>query len=1274
MAFPQDRLDIRVDFKFGGSTWTDVSQYVQVLDEQGGISITQGRSDWSGRVDPGSCTFRLDNRDGRFSPRNPLGPYYGSIGRNVPVRVSVMTGEVHLETTGGTDRARTPDAAAIDITGDTDIRVEAFFVDWHDGTEREIAGKYTPSDRGWLLAIADGRPRLYWSADGVTSLLDVATAAVAPPVSGRLAVRAALDVNNGAGGNTVTFYTAPAIEGPWEQLGDPVVRSGTTSVFNNSQPLEIGAVDLLALQDPIGRFYKFELRNGIDGTVVANPDFTAQTPGATSFADSAGRTWTLDGAASISNRNVRFVGEVPSWPMDQDTSGSDVYVEIEAAGIMRRMKSNQSGLQSTLRRRIPTYSPMAYWPMEEGSSAQYAASPIAGVSALRLSPANWAANETLVSSEALPEIDSSSTLCQMAGAVPAPASALAEWAVVWMYRDDTVNTTTYTFMRVESTGTARQWLLQWRDNQTTVLALDGDGATIISHTFVTGTDLYNQWIRALFWVYQDGSDVRYEMTWQDVGGDTGVASGSFTGTVGRPTKVASPTGGYAADLSGMAIGHISVWSAVNTALAAYTNAVTAWKGETAFERLDRVMDEEELPVTLLGYPDATHTVGEQRAQQLFEILQDAADVDGGILFEYREDLRLAYRDRASLYDQEPAITLAYDGDVMPGLKAQDDDQLTINDVTVTRTSAGSFRIEETEGPMAVSEYPDGVGRYPEEVTLKLASDSQTGDQAGWRLHMGTVDEPRWPVIRCWLQAATGQIPDVTGMIIGDRLKISDPPGKFQYDDIDVLVQGYTEFINQFRWEFEFNCTPASPWSVSYAGSDGAAADDERFSWADTSGTIIATAHTSTTTRLILATSTALPWTSDPFDSPYLLSVSGETVRVDSPGALLNSNPFFESGTTGWTAQNASIAASTAFVHPHPEATASVLVTPDGSLGAANCLHTLGIAVQASTRYVVSAWVYTPNGYDSTRVAVNWHDSGGGYLSTSSGTATVIPAGEWTFLSATVTAPASAATGYPMVGNTNSPTGSEVIYAWAVRLNRLKASEVYDEFGRTSTDTWGTSDSGVAWVNTGGAAADYDVLSGYGRHINPATSTGHHSTDGGGRGTVDLYCTLTAVAASTGASQLVGVLGRYTDINNLYEARLELATSGAWTLSIRKRVASVETQLGTFPTGLTFSSSPSVRVRFKLNGTDLRAKAWASTGREPSGWDIQVTDSSLSNGQTGVKSVRASGNTNANAEFRFDDFDMINRQEFTVTRSRNGVVKPLALGDDVRLRHPATVAL
>lgn len=1279
MEFP---LDIQVRLLLDGTNWTDISDYVYIRDENGGIQITRGRKDWSSRTDFGTCTMLLNNNDLRFSPRNPLGPYYGQLGRNTPIEVAVMTGtpflELPLEMTGA--NCQTADNAALDITGDIDVAIDAELLNWFEGDSLndtvEFIAKFDGSQESWFFGTRGDYLYFEHSANGSDDIGHTSTVRPTPTPGGRLAVRVTMDVDDGSGNHVVTFYTAPTMDDDWEQLGDPVVTAGTTSIFNSTTPLRIGNATNFPFTPARGRVFKAEIRNGIIGTVVANPDFTAQSVGTGSFVDGAGRTWGHGGGSSISNRQVRFSGEVPEWPIDQDTSGNDVWIEIEASGRLRRLRANNSPIQSTLRRRIPAYGPLAYWPMEDGQDATQAASPIAGVFPLQLTQVDWAANDTLVSSDALPVFASSGTLLPaMRGVVPAPPSASTEWTVKWLYRLDTANTTLRTIMRIRSSGTVREWYIQIRNDLTRVIGVDADGVTLFTDDTVTGSDLFNQWNEIRMDVSQNGGNVDWQLSFIDVGGDAGAASGSFAGTVGRVTSVGFD--GFSPDLDGLAMGHLSVWDSLVDGNTAYDNAVTAWKGETAAERLDRVTKEEALRFSLFASFENTHTVGEQRAQPLYEVLQDTADVDGGILYEHRRANRLAYRDRISMYNQTPKAVLDYEQrHLMPPLRPRPDDQNTKNDVTVTRTSASSYRVTLDEGPLSVQEHPNGVGPYPDDITLKLETDAQARDQAGWRLHLGTVDEDRYAQVTVWLQRVPEIGDDVISLDSGDRLRIDNPPGKFQYDPIDLLVAGYTEFLNQFRWEFQFLCDPASPWDVAHAGEEDAADFETHWTWVDTTGTELVEALSDTETDVDVITTSGPRWTADHNDSPYLLTMGGETVRVDGPGSWAVSNPYFDSNVTGWTAANCSVARSTAFVHPHPEAVASMLITPAGGVATATVESTLTSSgtINPGGLYSASMWVYLPTGYDSMQIQVNWYDSAGTYLSTSSGAVTDIGAGIWILMKETFTAPASASRATVIPTMTSTPAITDLCYAWAPRVSRYKASVIYDDFGRTATDTWGSADSGQAWTNTG-TAADYDVLSGYGRHINPATSASHHSVIASVDADSDMYANLTTAALSTGSSQFAGLLARYADADNLYEARVDFTTANGIGFSVRKRVAAVETQLASFTTTFTHVAGTSVRVRFQVTGSTLKAKIWPASRVEPSGWNIQTTDSSITAaGSTGFKSVRNAGNTNANAEFRFDSLDLINPQTFSVTRSYNGVVKSQSSGTSVKLRHPAIIAL
>lgn len=224
MAFPDDLLPLRAEMEISG-TWTDITARVRGNNDT--VTITRGAQNEQGdSLTPNNCTFKLNNADFYFSNRNPSSPNYGHLPQNTQVRFlledpegmafapvngypySYAFGDISVE------NASTADKAVLDITGDLDVRVD-FDPDPYPGgglTGYVLIGKYkqTSDQRSWALMLRyDGTLRLYWSTAGTAATLLSATSTAAVDFAGgRKYVRATLDVNNGAGGKTVTFYTA----------------------------------------------------------------------------------------------------------------------------------------------------------------------------------------------------------------------------------------------------------------------------------------------------------------------------------------------------------------------------------------------------------------------------------------------------------------------------------------------------------------------------------------------------------------------------------------------------------------------------------------------------------------------------------------------------------------------------------------------------------------------------------------------------------------------------------------------------------------------------------------------------------------------------------------------------------------------------------------------------------------------------------------------------------------------------------------------------------
>jgi hypothetical protein len=83
---------VQVELLVAG-VWVDITSYCMVRDDSGQIAISYGITGGEGsQTERGQAGLQLRNTDGRFSPRNPAGAYYGLIGRNTPLRISVPDG------------------------------------------------------------------------------------------------------------------------------------------------------------------------------------------------------------------------------------------------------------------------------------------------------------------------------------------------------------------------------------------------------------------------------------------------------------------------------------------------------------------------------------------------------------------------------------------------------------------------------------------------------------------------------------------------------------------------------------------------------------------------------------------------------------------------------------------------------------------------------------------------------------------------------------------------------------------------------------------------------------------------------------------------------------------------------------------------------------------------------------------------------------------------------------------------------------------------------
>lgn len=921
---------VQVEIYLNGA-WTDITSYVMVRDNSGNISITRGRRDEGSTTEQSTCQLMLNNRDGRWSPRNPSGAYFGLIGRNTPIRVSVP---------------------------------------------------------------------------------------------------------NGLGG-----------------------------------------------------------------------------------------------------KSYRFRGEISSWPQMWDPTGTDVWTEVEASGLLRRLSQGPPAERSSLYSAITAISTdtlKAYWPCEDAQGATNIASGLANGPVM-----TFTGTPTLADYEDFPMSDPVPTLTDssLTGVVPSYSmTGVTQYQVRFLLAipSDGLNDLNSIARLKFSDDDAMVYLDVHYNNPPggvgsygstgtlTLLPRDGDQAEIAASGDQSITlDTRGRKLLVSIEAQNNGSNLSATLRVMDV--SSGVTDSATMGVasinVARVYEIqmAPETLTAAIGAGETAFGHVMLQTQI-TSIDALGRSVQP-VGEPAGRRVERVCAENAIAFESIGDLDDSVAMGRQTKQKPLDLMQEAELADTGMLYETTSVLGLGYRTRVALSNQDPALTLDYSGYHLSEIPQPiEDDRYIQNKVTVTVDGvSASYALE--SGALSIEEPPAGVGIYGTDVTLNLQYTSEAESQAAWRVHLGTVDEPRYPRISVNLAhssftANPALKQAVLGIRQGDRIKVQNLPFWLPPGDIDQLVLGFEESITHFEHRVTFICAPASPYTLGV--------------------------------------------------------VDGTDVRIDTDGSEL----------------------------------LAAVSTSDTELDVAP----------------------------------------------SSGKKTL-----WTTDSAY----------FPFDVKANA----EVMTVTSI------SSYAYDTYTRTESGAWGTADSGQTWGVIGGTVGtDYAVGSGYGSHTLTTVDSSRRAGIDFTYPNVDVTVRLTTSATATGGSIYGGPLVRYVDANNLYMLRIEFTTANAINLDVRKRVASTESSLATYATSLTHVAGTFINSRFQVIGSTLRAKVWAVGAEEPT-WQITVSDTSITTSNfVGCRSISAASNTNVNPSVRYDEFEVLSPQTFTVTRATNDVQQSHAAGTSISLADPTIISL
>ncbi|MFD8233990.1 hypothetical protein ACFV20_19180 [Streptomyces sp. NPDC059696] len=607
-------------------------------------------------------------------------------------------------------------------------------------------------------------------------------------------------------------------------------------------------------------------------------------------------------------KSYRMWGEVTEWAPNWDPTGNDVWVDVTDKGIMQRLAQGPGPERSVIYYAVTDPTPsnlVAYWPCEDASDAVQIASALANGSPMTFTVApQLAASTRFEASDPLPVF----TGAAMSGGVAKYSNTTATQVRFLLYIPPEGTSDRKVILRVSNfdditVTQAMEWELVYNTTgrNLSLQLMDGDGANF--NDIADTLPVPGRLLRVSIEAQEVGSNTNYTLRLLDL---VSGAQSSGTGTrtsegLTRVTKISpfvpsiSVVGpNNSTGLTGGVIGHITVQNEVTAIDDLGTRLNTI--GETAGRRIERLCGEEGIPFEWVGDLDDTVALGGQPRQNPLSLMQEACLADGGLLYETRSVLGLGYRTRASLYNQDPALTLSYTGYNLAQVPVPVEDDRYVQNVLTVTVGGVSATYEETDGALGT----ETVGKYGETsgLTLNLATTDRATirDHAAWRVHLGTVDEERFPRISVNLAHSSitpAMKRAILALRLGDRIQVTSPPSWLAPDTIDQLVLGIEETITHFEHRLTFACAPASPYS-SIGVLDAA---ETRI---DTDGSELVAAVSSAATSLTVVPSAGevTLWTTSSADWPFDVRVGGEVMRVTGVSDWL-SDTFTRSVSGSW---------------------------------------------------------------------------------------------------------------------------------------------------------------------------------------------------------------------------------------------------------------------------------------------------------------------------------------------------------------------------------------
>lgn len=881
-TFPNTAQKLSAEL-FVNSTWTDIT--TDLLYENG-IQTTRGRQNESPSLTAADCSFTLKNFTGKYSARNPMGAYYGTLGANTPFRLSLMLAQDTFTRTVANGWGSTDDGWAWTTTGGA---ASDFAVGGSAATMAHTA-RGTPHYASLQALPAGDVDLTYTVSCNVATVTGGSLYAAARLRSDGTHFYQLVMVLPTVGSPYLTFTQADntriSPDTPIARLTYAANTPITLRIQAEGQIFRAKAWMANTQTEPRGWDLVWSEGDSAQLNDIQQGYSTIFTSVDSTNSNTLPITFTIDNATL---RAPRFAGEVAEWPQAWDTTMRFATVAVSAAGPLRRLSAGGGPLDSAARRYIAAQAPYAYWPLEDGAAT------IAGVNYASGGPpmqaiqgtnngvgtVKWAQDSSLLGGGPAPVLTQGSQL--YAWVDPTLIQAANAWTVTFAAK---INRTSATTVILSGNGPFSVSVNLFTDGSANAYLTQIGGSTLMASQAALGADAIDGiWHSYAVTCTLSGGNVIVTLNRDgaDVAGSVAVSARGFYAVAQLvfPTPATSDQFSFA---------HIAVFGS-DIGLNGRTNVYSAlfgWRTERVLERLERLCAEEGLE---FGYDDAvdialTAQMGPQRQQTLTQLLQECVDTDCGELVESRGSFGFHYHTHANLDNRRATCTLSLSGgQVAPPFLPVDDDQNTRNSITVTSPDGSAYRYQKTSGALSILAPPNGAGLYDSSWSANAYYSYMVRNIAAWLVSLGTVDRPRYPALRVnranpevvatgWSGAfGTSLLVDVMSKVV---LTGMAPSGL--YDDAQLIVIGLVEFLHTQRHEMTFVCAAEEPRHVGVAANAAApAATDSRM---DTGGSMVNAGINAVVTSMSVATAAGNQlWTTTAGDFPFDIIVGGERMTV-----------------------------------------------------------------------------------------------------------------------------------------------------------------------------------------------------------------------------------------------------------------------------------------------------------------------------------------------------------------------------------------------------------